>query len=417
MKTKQNHNTNNLIKVLIASLVLLMFMSACSDDDNPADPKPDSNAGITMSLRLTGDNGPEYIVTKENIMQGEVSAVGQGIELTGWRFFYPVGKTLFASGYSEDNQCAAYANDGTGKIVKKGEFIFDNSLEMFGHSDDNKTLLAMEIPRTGFSNRRLHFVDVNTSLVSKIVGTRIFESQTDSLVAWPSALQVRDNKLFIPFHKLDVKGLFTTPRADTAFVAVYSYPNVGAQPEKIITDSRTSNIGVNGATTGLIQTDNGDLYSFSCGAKMAGFAPASSKPSGILRIKSGSTDFDPDYFFNIETAANGGKLFWFDYIGGNKAIGRILTDDNGAAWGAFGREIFNQKLVIIDLASKTVTDVAGVPLHAKRYSSPVLVEDGKVYVSIETASEANVYQVDIATGKGTKGASIKGKTIKGFYRL
>ena len=397
-----------------------LALMACSDDDKVTNPGtttgPTEMSGITMAFKTTGGDETEFIITRADILSGEISAIGEGIEQTGWRFYYPVGKTLFASGYSDDNQCAGYINDGSGTLAKKGEFIFENALEMFGHSDDDQTLLALEIPRAGFANRRLHFVDVNTVFVTKIVGTQIFASSSDSLVAWPTALQVRGDKLFVPFHKLDAAGFFTTPSPDSAFVAVYSYPDVGSEPEKIIADPRTSNIGVNGATTGLIETASGDLYSFSSGAAMAGFSPASTKPSGILRIRSGSTDFDPDYFFDVEAATGGGKLFWFDHIGGERAIARIITQDGGL-WAAFGREVFNQQLAILDLANQTVTEVANVPLHAKRYSSPVMVEEGKVYVSIETASEAHVYQVDTATATATKGARINGKTIKGFYRL
>lgn len=395
-------------------LLGLFGLTAC--DDNEVTP-PTGDEGITMAFKTTGGDESEYLVTQNNIMEGVISAEGVGIEQTGWRFYYPVGNTLFTSGYSTDNQMAGYSKDATGNIALKGEFIFENALEMFGHSDDNETLLAMEIPRAGFANRRLHFVDVNTVNVSKIVGTRIWESTTDSLIAWPTALEVRGDKLFIPFHKLDAKGWFTTPRADSAFIAVYPYPDVTAEPEKIIADPRTSNIGVNGATTGLIEADNGDLYSFSSGAEMAGFAPKSGKPSGILRIPAGSTDFDPNYFFNVEQVTNGGKIFWFDYIGNNQAIARILTDDNGGAWAAFGRNSFNQKLVILDLVNQTVTDVANVPMHAKRYSSPVFIENGKSYLSIETADEAYVYEIDLETATGTRGAKIEGKTIKGFYRL
>jgi hypothetical protein len=410
---------SSILKLFIMIGIAAIIFTGCSEDDGVTEPGNGSNgeSGITMAFKSTGQNETEYIISKDNVMEGEISAVGTGIELTGWRFYYEVNNTLFASGYSEDNQCAAYVANENGEIEKKGGFIFENALEMFGHSDDGETLLAMEIPRSGFEQRSLHFVDVNSGLVSKIVGTNIFESKTDSLIAWPTALQVRGDKLFVPFHKLDALGYFTTPRADSAFVAVYSYPDVGAEPDTIITDDRTSNIGVNGATTGMIETENGDLYSFSCGASMAGFSPAATKPSGILRINSGSTEFDQNYFFNIEEATGGGKLFWFDYVGGNKAIGRILTHDNGAPWGAFGRETFNQKLVIIDLVNQTVTDVANVPLHAKRYSSPLLVENGHAYVSIETADEAHVYRIDIENATGTKGAEIKGKTVKGFYKL
>ena len=150
---------------------------------------------------------------------------------------------------------------------------------------------------------------------------------------------------------------------------------------------------------------------------MAGFAPAATKPSGILKIKNGETEFDKEYFFNIEAATGGEKLFWFDYVGNNKAIARLLTNDEGGAWGAFGREVFNQRLVILDLEAQTLTEVKNVPLHAKRYSSPVMVEDGKLYMSIETATEAYVYQIDIENATGTRGAKIEGKTIKGFYKL
>jgi hypothetical protein len=288
---------------------------------------------------------------------------------------------------------------------------------MFGHSNDEETLLAFEIPRSGYAPKKLYFVDVEDVQVQKVVETSIFESEEDELIAWPSAIEVRGDQLFVPFHKLDAKGYFTTPEADQAFVAVYSYPDVESEPVKIITDSRTSNIGVNGATTGMIEADNGDLYTFSSGAEMAGFSPAATKPSGILRIKNGETEFDDDYFFNVEEATGGEKLFWFDYVGNNKAIARLLTSDDGGPWGAFGRETFNQRLVILDLEAQTVTEVANVPLHAKRYSSPVTVENGKLFMSIETANEAYVYQVDVENATGTIGAKIEGKTIKGFYRL
>jgi len=46
-----------------------------------------------------------------------------------------------------------------------------------------------------------------------------------------------------------------------------------------------------------------------------------------------------------------------------------------------------------------------------------LIDEGKAYLSIETANEAAVYVLDIATGTATKGAAIEGKTIKGFFTI
>lgn len=405
-------------KKVLASLAIISSFAfiACDKDDSNSDPDPGVSSGISMSLKTTGGDETEFIVNSEDIMTGEISAVGTGIEQTGWRFYYPVGKTLFTSGYDDSNECIGYVANDEGAIVEQGKFIFNNPIEMFGHVGDD-TFLGMEIIRAGYNDRSLSIIDVEDITVTKKIGTRIFESQELGQGAWPTALVVRGDKLFIPFHKIDAEGNFQTPSPDEAYVAVYSYPNVESEPEKIIMDDRTSNIGANGFTTGLITADNGDIYSYSCGSVMAGFSPGSTKPSGILRIKDGETEFDADYFLNIEDMTNGGKIFWFDYVGNGKALARIITEDNGIPWDAYGRDTFNQKLVIIDLEAKTVTDVANVPLHAKRYTSPLTVEDGMVYVSIETADDAYVYKVDVASASATKGAKIIGKTIKGFYKL
>jgi|GEM_PF-278722 len=429
-------------KIISIALLSLLGLYSCSSDENSelkntpdvttpiiVEETRQSSKGFVMALRSTGETETDFIINKENIMVGEISAEGQGIELESWRFFYPVGKTLFSTGYANDNQGNSYADNGKGFIEKRGGFVFDNALEVFGHTDDDKTLLAIEINRAD-ALRRLHFINVESGLVKNIKNIGIFVEPNaidprQSVLSWPTALEVRGNKLYIPFFKIkntidaENNATLETTQIDEASIAIYSYPDVGTQPEKIISDDRTAAIGVNGTTTGLIETASNDLYSFSCGAVMAGFNTASTKPSGILRIKKKETDFDPSYFFNIEEATSGGKIFSLDYAGGNKAIARILTNDNGPLWSAYGRDAvsFNQKLVILDLEGKTVTDVANIPLHAKRYTSPILVENGKAYVSIETASDAFVYQIDIETATGTKGAKIKGKTIKGFYKL
>jgi len=410
-----------------------MFLSCTNDDttediisNNDISEIQEKTSGYTLALKTTGGDEIEFIVNTDDIMSGEITAENNGIELPSWRFFYPVGETLFTTGYSEDNACVAYVDNGEGIVVEKSRFVFENSLEMFGASDDEKTFLAMETPRgTGYTNARLHFIDEESGFVTKIISTKIFikehtgDDPIEGQVAWPTALQVRGDKLFIPYNVLDAKGWFTTPDPDKAYVAIYSYPSIGNEPEKIIEDDRTSNIGVNGTTNGLIEADNGDLYSFSCGSVNAGFSPASTKPSGILKINSGETEFDQDYFLNIEEATNGGKIFTFDYVGNNKALARILAEDTGIAWDAYTRDetAFNQRLVIIDLEAKTVTDVADVPLHAIRYTSPTFIEDGKAYVSIETATDAHIYQIDIATATGVKGAKIIGKTVKGIFKL
>jgi len=439
-------------KIMKLFVISAMFalMIGCSDDDNDSPDTGDQanggnggetgsngadtggngaseqRSGISMGFKDTGDTEPEYVLTKEDISQGSVNATGAGDEQIGWNFFYRVGKTLFVTGY-QNFEAKAYRVNDAGDVEQISTFFYDWPLEAFGSVGDD-TLIASDQPRDGtHTTRKLYTVDATTGLITAKTDYSIFDDDTgtpgEGSVGWATALEVRGSELFIPFQKLDDGGNFFTPDADMAYVAIYDYPLAqGASPKAIISDDRTSNIGVNGSSTGLIEAEGGDLYSFSCGSLSAGFSPASTKPSGILRIKGGESEFDAEYFFNIEEATNGGKLFWFDYVGDNKAIGRLITDEtNNYAWSAYTKDpesnAFTQKLVIIDLANQTVTDVAGIPLHHKRYTSNVDVMDGKVYVSIETEEVNNVYEVDIATATATQGAVIEGKTIKGFYNL
>ena len=420
-------NKLSVVSLLSASIML----AACgSDSDSPG--VPGISYGFKSSAGSDG-NEAEYLVTQESIMEGTLSAQGRGDEQLSWNFFYNVGDTLFVTGYGDFNT-RSYAVDSNNDVSELSTFLFDKPLVMFG-SVGEETFLATDSPSDGHTSRLLYTVNAETGLVSSKTEYSIHDVDTgvpgEGTMGWATALVVRDDKMFVPFHKLDDLGYYSTPDADTAYVAVYDYPlEDGAEPLKVISDTRTSHIGVNGMTTSLITTDSGDIYSYSNGTVSGGFNPASTKPSGILKIANGETEFDEDYFFNIEEATDGGTVFWFDYVSNNKAIARILinedecnavipTEANPApcSWAAYGKSFFNQKLVVIDLVDQTVTDVTDVPLHAKRYTSPINIIDGKIYVSIETADDAYVYQVDVETATAVKGAKIEGKTVKGFFDL
>lgn len=414
-----------MFKKSILAILMINLVVGCGSGDNKNDDKGKSL--ISLSFKDTGGTEPEYLLQKEGIMSGTISAQGAGFEQTGWNFYYTVGNTLFVSGY-KNKETISYTSGEQGKLRKLSTFLFDTSLEMFGNVN-NDTLLATTLPRDGaHAPNLLYTVNAKTGKITAKTPYTVFDKDTGvrgkGLVAAPTALQVRDNKLFIAFHKLDdssPQSGFQTPQPNSAVVAVYAYPlTKNAKPEKIIEDTRTSHIGVNGNTTNMIKLDNDDIYSFSNGSIAAGFNPKSDKPSGLLRIKKGQTDFDKSYFFNVEEATKGGKVFWLGKLTGTKVLARVLMPNEAAdkaAWSAFAKSFFTSKLVLLDVAEKTVTDIKGLPLHQKRNTSPIEIINGKVYLSIETKEDAYIYQYDVATNTVKKGAKLLGKTIKGFYDL
>ncbi|MBG6130200.1 hypothetical protein IWQ47_001717 [Aquimarina sp. EL_43] len=418
----------NCIKYLMLLAAISILATSCSSDDDGGpviDPTPTSTSKYVVGFQAlpVGDASPvDYILelpSLASLTTGEISVEGQGTPLKGWRFFHNVKNTVFTAGYSDDDKCIAYGLDKDGKLIEKGNFAFQSTLDNYSAIDD-KTLLAVELTYSGLSDKRFHIINAETGKLEKIVEHPIDIDKGDGTaknpgtIPWVTGMVLRDGKLFVSYHKWMADGSYVTPDVNRAYVAVFKYPEF--ELEKIIYDDRTSPIGVNGHSTGIEKTENGDIYSFSTSALSAGFTSAT-KPSGILRIKNGATEFDKSYFFDVESAPNGGKLFWMDYVGDGKAIARIIIDDTVGPWGVFKETGDFFKLVIIDLENKTVTDVQGMPTHANRYTSPMYVEDGKAYLSSYAGTETHVYIVDPKTATATKGAKVQGLALKGIFKV
>lgn len=417
-------NTLNYIKKTFL-LALSIGMISCGSDKEDVISQSQTKYVVAFQANPVGEEAAvDYVLELPSIdalTSGTINVENKGIPQTGWRFFHQAGKTLYTAGYSQDVTCNSYAINNEGVLAEKAAFTFNSTLDTYTETEDNK-LIAVELSYSGLGKKRFHIVNNETGKVERIVEHEIDITTGDASrndpgsIPWITGMVQQNNKLFVAYHKWSADGNYQTPDTDRAYVAIFSYPEF--ELEKIIYDSRTSPIGTNGHTTGIVQTENNDIYSFSSSALSAGFTSAS-KPSGILRIKQGTTEFDADYFFDVENATNGGKIFWMDYIGNGKAIARILIDDMVGAneWGAYLRNDV-VKLAIIDLDAKTVTDVQGAPNpHGQRYTAPVFVENNKVYLSISDATETRVYIIDPSNATAQKGAKVEGQSLKGIFKL
>jgi hypothetical protein len=104
----------------------------------------------------------------------------------------------------------------------------------------------------------------------------------------PLGMMERDGKVFV-----GCLGLSSPPLShDGAYMIVINAAT--DRPEKFISDLRGTGASFFG-NQGMYRDEKGDIYVM-CYASY-GYAPG--QKSGFLRIKKGSTDFDPDYFFNI----------------------------------------------------------------------------------------------------------------------
>lgn len=439
MKTKKSNY------YIMTAVLAVMITFSCNNDDNevPSNPNPVTTSKYVVSFQSlpVGQPPVDYILelpSKESLTSGVLTVEGAGIPQTGWRFFHQTGNTVFTAGYVDDKTCNSYQLDENGTLVKKTDFQYETTLDNYTTVDDN-TLLAVElstqvnnIEKNGIPDRTFYIINAETGLVeakkTHPVDSNVSNGTANNLtyIPWVTGMVVRDGKLFLSYQKYDPEVVANAIDVNKAYVAVLKYPEF--ELEKLIEDDRTSSIGAFGPSTSIEQTENGDIYSFSTSSVASGINGAT-KPSGVLRINKRETDFDKDYFFDVENAPNGGKIYWMDYIENGKALARIVLNDEIGPWAAFKEQGEQLKLVVLDLVNKTVTNVQGMPNHANRYSAPTFVEGGKAYISARTGplldnsgsniadGETFVYVVDVATATAVKGAKVDGYALKGIFKI
>jgi hypothetical protein len=217
--------------------------------------------------------------------------------------------------------------------------------------------------------------------------------------------------VYAPFFQIK-NNTFESAFADSAYIAVYSYPDM--KLEKVMKDGRTGTVGAYATNNAMSITENGDIYTYSPTAIASGIAPTA-KPSGILRIKNGTTEFDPGYFFNIEEVSGGYKIASMLYVGNGKALAQIYSFKNHVAADKWTTR--DCRMAVLDLNAKTISYIDDVPLHIGGFQYKSIIEGGNVYAQIKNANGVYIYRIDIAALKAYKGAQIQGKAVMGFFKM
>ena len=163
--------------------------------------------------------------------------------------------------------------------------------------------------------------------------------------------------------------------------------------------------------------ESGDVYVFSpsYAKTMADERQQTTLPAGVVRIKAGTEEFDPNYYVNIEALANGISFLRTWYIGGSKFL--MLMYDMPLAPAT---TMTASRLAIFDVESASLTYVEGLP-SAERISgfgTAPYSEDGKCYIAVTlTDDHPAIYAIDAATAVATKGLTVEATQIGGIGRL
>ncbi|MFN8416379.1 MAG: DUF4374 domain-containing protein [Cytophagaceae bacterium] len=398
---------NKLTTILSVGLAFSILGTSCkkkSDDELTSK----GNYIVVATPGGTMSEGADYVMAAPSLDGGSISTTGNGIEQDGYRYFVFHKNKAFSLLYGQGNPGAvtAYKLNADGAVEQHSN-LQTESVHVFGTADDD--IVLIKVPRSA-TDSIASIYRVNADNPS-IVATHTIDLNTlagnGERAYFTGAFQV-GHKLFVPYMCIKAKTgqVFHTNFTDSTWIAVFSYP--GLELEKVIKDNRTSYIGYYFAQNGVQEIENGDVYAFSNAVISGTGVVASTKPSAVVRIPSGTTEFD-SYFWNIETASGGHHLYREDYIGNGKFLLQMYTDENSTS-------STKNKYAIADVVNKQFTWVTGLPaasdiLHISRL--PHVASDKQtVSVGITTAADGPyVYRINASTAVATRGLKVEAGVI------
>ncbi|MDR2681404.1 MAG: DUF4374 domain-containing protein [Tannerella sp.] len=407
-------------KLVFATCVASLFASCDKKNDAP-EPETEGNFQYVIVATPEGSTseGADYLLQTGSLTEGSITTVGAGLEQDGYRYFVFHKNKAFSLLYGQGNPGAVttYALDENG-VLKYFSNLQTETVQVFGTYGDE--LILMKCPRQGDANAGIYRVDaVNPQILSTSYVDVVQLAGNGERAHFSGVFQV-DNKIYAPYFC--VKGVagqvFHSDYTDSTWVAVFSYPDMNL--EKVIKDDRTSYIGYYFAQRGLTQVEDGDVYAFSTATTgdAASGVVASTKPSAAVRIKKGTSEFDRNYFFNIQEKSGGYHLDRAFYLSGTKFLLTMYPDKTVAP--IYGSNTL--KFAIVDVVAQSFTWVTGMPepeqlVHVSRL--PYVEEDGtSVAFGITVADEyPHVYTIDVATAKATKGLEVISGCITSIGKL
>ncbi len=456
-------------KSIAAAITAVCLFASCSDDDSkePGGEPGGNEGGDTKSSYIIAANvdAGNYLLTSQTLTEGNISTKGNGTETastTQWIFHKE--KYLFRLAYNqgEAGGSSSFILNSKGEVEKRNKIYSTQRFTTYGTYKDyiitssTGNLGKDYADENGYQQKGflLTYIDVEnetTKVNEKVLISENF-LKNGEFVTLAGILEA-NNKIYsapIPmglsqfgtkaeggkFVREGFEDLVKTESGGTnsssylkdelqwtqypneAWVAIYDNEKF-ENPKLIKTDKISYACGR--FKSQYYQTiwaaDNGDVYVFSpsYAKTMGDLRQKTTLPAGVVRIKAGASDFDSDYYVDLEAQSNGKSFLRTWHISGNHFLllmyNDILTKSGQDA----------SELAIFDATSKKLTYVTGLPAKEDitSFGNTPYSEDGSVYVSILAKDQQpTIYKIDAKTAVATKGITVEANNgVSGIGKL
>ncbi len=197
-------------------------------------------------------------------------------------------------------------------------------------------------------------------------------------------------------------------------LVAFDYPKM-TNPTLISTDITSSELGIV-SLNGFAKADNGDLYILGCRGKLWGVPTDTPVFGGILRVNSGTIQFDKTYFLDLsEKTGEPTNIIQLDHTGGDTAIAILMNDTRIKGWNDISGDHYY--FARLHLASGQLMKY-NMPL-ADLHSAKMPMITGNQYITFlknTAGNSTHMLEIDLNGDASSikKGALIKGKNVKGY---
>lgn len=161
----------------------------------------------------------------------------------------------------------------------------------------------------------------------------------------------------------------------------------------------------------------GDIYVFSPSyAKyMSDSRQQTTHPAGVMRIRKGTEEFDPNYYYNLEELAEGRSFLRTWPVGDSKFLMLMYSEALEPA-----KTMTANQLAIFDASTGTLTPVTGLPSpdSISGFGNTPYAEGNCAYIAVTTTNDyPAIYVINTQDATATKGLSIEATQVNGLGKL
>ena len=449
-------------KIFYLGLALTSCVAtSCVDEEVTSQGGTDAGVGQQSYVVAATVDGVNYLVTTPSLDEGEISVVGKGLETesgTYWVFYG--NKYLFRLVYNKGGQGtgSSYILNSSKKMEEYLQYSV-NRITTYGLWGENviivsagdtstkdadgdaaKGLLVNYLnANTGLTTSKAYicedflgngeyvtfsgFVEANGKLYTSVIpmgmsryGVKAFSDK------------ITDTELIAKASGGSGSGSYvageipSTQYPDCAYVAIYSGDNFSNAP--IIASTDKMGFASGRMKSQYYQTiwsaDNGDVYVFSPGYGRLTTSSEDLKrvegklPSGVMRIKAGSTSFDDSYYVNLEELGNKNPMYKCWHIKDDYFLLQLYTQ------GLNSKGEYTTELAVFKGESKQLTVVTGLPDESQisSFGNIPYCENGFIYMPVSILNgNPSLYKINPETGVATKGLSITAESVSTVGKL